>query len=124
MKMKRLFAMLLALAMLSLVVLSLPFSVSADDGVTTLIAASDFQPKDGNANGVPTINKILKAMGNSGVTSADGFLFCGDFDFGTIGNAEETKEGVAILKDTMKSVVPEENMVLVQGNHESSNLHK
>lgn len=115
---KRLFSLLLALFMLALTVCSLPFTVSADDGVTTLIAASDFQPKNGNESGVSTINDILKSIGNAGTKRADGFLFCGDFDFGTIGNAEETREGIDILKDTMQSVVDEKDMVLLQGNHD------
>ena len=118
MKKTRPLAMLLCIVMICSLVSGLSFG-SAAEGDITLIAASDFQPKNGGAVGIENVKKILSAMGNAGIKTADGFLFCGDYDFGTFGNAEETKEGIGLLKDAMNGIVDEKNMVFVQGNHDA-----
>ena len=120
MRSKRFFALLICIFTLMTVVPFVPTAYAADDGTTTLIAASDFQPKDGSAKGIKVVEDILKSIGKSGVTKADGFLFCGDYDFGTFGNSEETKEGISALTESLQGIVDEKNMVFVQGNHDAT----
>ena len=65
----------------------------ADDGVTgvtTVIAGSDFQNPSGNDAGALTVTNILTQMQADGYTEADGFLFCGDYDYSTVNNQTST----------------------------------
>ena len=82
-------------------------------GVTTVIACSDFQNENGNDAGKAVVQDILAAMAQDGVTSADGFLCCGDYDY----EYTETSQGVSALKEAVSGVVTA-NMVFVQGNHD------
>lgn len=82
-------------------------------GVTTVIACSDFQNENGNDAGKVVVQDILAAMAQDGVTSADGFLCCGDYDYEYV----ETSQGVSALKEAVSGVVTA-NMVFVQGNHD------
>lgn len=88
--------------------------------VTTLIAASDFQHIDGNEAGQAIIEELLGSLkSNGGITSADGFFFCGDYAHHTYGVVEETVSGIKAIKETMSPVVTE-NMVFIQGNHDAA----
>lgn len=82
-------------------------------GVTTVIACSDFQNENGNEAGKTVVRGILDAMARDGITSADGFLCCGDYDYEYV----ETSQGVSALKEAVSGVVTA-NMVFVQGNHD------
>lgn len=119
MSMKRITAMLICLIMLVSVIPLASFVSNAQNDVTTLIAASDFQPKDGAKKGIAVVESILASMKKDGISKADGFLFCGDYDYGTFGDSEETKEGIGILTDTVSEFVDEKNMVYLQGNHDA-----
>ena len=84
---------------------------------TIVIAGSDFQASSLDT-GALLINYFLGSMErNNGITSADGFLFCGDYATST-NNLADNKAGVNKLKSTLKDFVPEENMVFAQGNHD------
>ena len=76
---KKLLALLLALIMiLSL----LPTSVLATGSEpTVVIAGSDFQNPSGDTAGAQTVKNILTQMQKAGHTEADGFLFCGDYNY-------------------------------------------
>ena len=54
-------------------------AVQANDGVTTVIAGSDFQNKSGDEAGAATVTSILTQI-QKDYTSVDGFLFAGDYD--------------------------------------------
>lgn len=92
---------------------------TADETVTTVIAASDFQSKDGGKEGIKEFKKLLSSVKKDGIQSADGFLFCGDYDFGTFGASDKTREGIGLLSDAVSDMVASENMVFVQGNHDA-----
>lgn len=91
-------------------------------GVTTVIACSDFQNDAGNEAGKTVVRGILDAMGRAGITSADGFLCCGDYDidhWDGKGPIKDTQDGVEALTDAVSGVVTE-NLVFAQGNHDTA----
>ena len=101
---------------LLLVVVALSFSVFAlMPEKTTILACSDFQASSGNVSGKQQVSAILGAMEKDGITSADGFFVCGDYDY----EYTDTKGGITAIKQAVSGVVSE-NMVFVQGNHDSS----
>ncbi len=113
---KKLLALLLALVMmLSL----LPTSVLATDSEpTVVIAGSDFQNPNGNDAGARTVTKILTQ-----IKKADGFLFCGDYDYSTVNNQARTEAGITALKNAVTgtySTLADDRMVFVQGNHDAA----
>jgi len=110
MKIKRLISFLLIFVML----LSIPITAGADS-VTTVIACSDFQNPNGNSNGAATVKNLLRSLKSYGITSADGFLCCGDYNYGN-GN---TAAGINALRDAVSGVV-NNNMVFVRGNHDEA----
>ena len=118
MKNNRIIALLLLIAtLLSLI----PTAVTAEEALpekspTVVLACSDFQADAGNEAGKANVKKILAAMAKEGFTSADGFLCCGDYDI----DYDDTKGGIKALTEAVKDVVSE-NMVFVQGNHDSAN---
>ena len=66
------------------------------------------------------VEKIVQSIRNDGISAADGFLFCGDYDYGTFGNADKTKQGIELLSGVMeKLVAKKENMIFAQGNHDA-----
>ncbi len=81
----------------------------------SILACSDFQAKNGNATGRRTVSSILDAMKKDGITKADGFICCGDYDY----EYTDTREGVSTLRATIKKFVPS-NHVFVQGNHDTA----
>ena len=86
----------------------------------TVVAASDFQPKSSFAEGEKNVGDIISAIKADGITSADGFLFCGDYDAHTYGVADKTRGGIQMFKDIFDGMIDDENMYFVQGNHDAS----
>ena len=116
---KKLLALLLALIMiLSL----LPTSVLATGSdPTVVIAGSDFQNPNGDTAGAQVVTNILTQMQNAGgYTSADGFLFCGDYNH----SYDTTATGLQGHINALDAAVSEKysiapgNRVYVQGNHD------
>lgn len=116
---KKLLALLLALVMmLSL----LPTSVLATGSKpTVVIAGSDFQNSSGDTAGAQTVTNILTQMQSAGYMSADGFLFCGDYNH----SYDTTADGLQGHIDALDAAVSEKyssiaagNRVYVQGNHD------
>ena len=116
---KKLLALLLALVMmLSL----LPTSVLATGSKpTVVIAGSDFQNSSGDTAGAQTVTNILTQMQSAGYMSADGFLFCGDYNH----SYDTTAAGLQGHIDVLDAAVSEKyssiaagNRVYVQGNHD------
>ncbi len=109
----------------------LPTNVFAEDlasgaagtDSTVVIAGSDFQNPSGNTAGAATVTSILNQMQNAGYTSADGFLFCGDYDYSTVNNQTRTEAGITALKNAVTgtySTLADDRMVLVEGNHDAA----
>lgn len=103
---------------LSFVICALPVGIFAEeaaaaDDTVTIIASSDFQNSSGHAAGRTTVETILSTMADDGVTSADGFFCCGDYDYGY----SDSANGINTLKNALSGVVSS-NMVFVQGNHD------
>lgn len=80
-----------------------------------ILACSDFQAPDGNVAGQSNVTAILNAMKKDGITKADGFFCCGDYDY----EYTDTRGGITALSAAVKSFVSS-NYVFVQGNHDSS----
>ncbi len=100
----------------------LPEVAQADSNKEIIVlAGSDFQHPSGPSAGKQVMDNIISVMQEDGITQADGFLFCGDYDYDTYGNASQVTEGVNAVKASAKKVVTnEENIVLVQGNHDTA----
>ncbi len=82
----------------------------------TLLAGTDFQAEN-NEVGAQNVKNIIGAIKESGLSSADAFLFCGDYE-NTSGKA--TTAGINALKEAVGDFVPEEeNHVYIQGNHDA-----
>ena len=116
--MKR-FTSFIAILLSALLLLGLTPAFSfadAADNEIRLLACSDFQHPDGNTAGTASVNAILTAMKQDGITSADGLLACGDYDY----EYTDTKAGIAYLKLALKNFVNGQQ-VFVQGNHDSQN---
>lgn len=95
----------------------------ANDGVTTVIAGSDFQNKSGDGSGKVVVQKIIQSMIDGGITSVDGFLFAGDYWIDMIPNKDDTAMlgHVNSLRDAVKEKYTNltyDNMVCIQGNHD------
>ena len=101
-------------------------AASLTDGSVTVIAGSDFQNPNGNEAGAQTVTSILTQMRNAGYSKADGFLFCGDYDYSTVGNKEKTEAGITALKNAVTGVYDtleddtsnDGKMIMVEGNHD------
>lgn len=114
---KKLTAILLSVLLL----FSLVPVVSYAGDVTTLLAGSDFQHPKGNDEGAKTINGILDAMRADGFTSADGLLFCGDYDHDLTMLPGPTSKGVETVRSCVDTFVdPAAPHVFIQGNHDSA----
>lgn len=111
MVLKRIFAIVLTLSVL--VGVCFTGTIFAQDK-TVVIACSDFQPEYGNSAGKTVLAELVNSLKNNGISSADGFLCCGDYDY----EYTETKQGIDTVKETVKSIV-DTNMVFAQGNHDS-----
>ncbi len=110
-----------AAVILLLLAISVPMlpSVFAEDesarDTTTILACSDFQAEAGNAAGQAQVREILAAMEADGITSADAFFCCGDYDY----EYEDTKGGIAALEAAVDPFVSGD-MLFLQGNHDSA----
>ena len=90
---------------------------------TVVIAGSDFQNQSGNTAGAATVTDILTQIKNADYTEADGFLFCGDYDYSTVNNQTRTEAGITALKSAVTgtySTLADDRMVLVEGNHDAA----
>lgn len=117
---QRLIALLLCLVMV-LTMGILPGDVDAAETSTTVIACSDFQNRSGNEAGAQTVQSITATMQNNGITSADGFLCCGDYDYDLPSTIDDTAAGITALKTAVQTKYPKleaNNMVFVEGNHD------
>lgn len=83
----------------------------------TIIAASDYQPKNGATSGKTQLTKIVKSIVNAGVTKADALLYCGDYT-NSHGSLTATTEGVNAVTSVFSPIVDKKNMLFVQGNHD------
>ena len=117
---QRLIALLLCLVMV-LTMGILPGDVDAAETSTTVIAGSDFQNSSGDTAGAQTVTNILTQMQSAGYMSADGFLFCGDYNH----SYDTTADGLQGHIDALDAAVSEKyssiaagNRVYVQGNHD------
>lgn len=96
---------------------------ASTDNTTVVIAGSDFQNPSGNTAGAQTVTSILTQMRNAGYTEADGFLFCGDYDYYTVGSTSSTEAGISALKNAVTgtySTLTDDRMVMVEGNHDAA----
>lgn len=117
MKTKKLLAIILTFIML----LSAFCFSSAAAEVTRILAGSDFQHPDGNAAGQKTVDAIINAIKADGIESADGFLFCGDYDHDLTTLPIPTSRGVKALTESVNKLVPADAPhVYVEGNHDSA----
>ena len=95
-----------------------------DDGITTVIAGSDFQNRDGNTAGAQVVTNILTQMQNAGYTDPEGFLFCGDYDYDMSYNSVvDTEAGISALKNAVTgtySTLTKDCMVFAEGNHDAA----
>ena len=113
-KLSLLFALLLSISMVLGLAPAAQAEESTDDSVS-ILACSDFQSPRGNLEGRSTVAAILDAMKQDGITKADGFICCGDYDY----EYTDTKGGVTALRSAVKKFVPS-NHVFVQGNHDTA----
>ena len=89
------------------------------NGVTTVIACSDFQYPDGDAGGAQIVKNILNVIKSKGITNADGFICAGDYSYGYSTNADTLKTHLDYLKNAVESIYGLDlNEVYVQGNHD------
>lgn len=94
------------------------------NGVTTVIACSDFQYPGTNGQGddeggAQIVKNILNVIKNNGITNADGFICAGDYSYGYSTNANTLKTHLDYLKNAVKSIYGFDlNEVYVQGNHD------
>lgn len=83
---------------------------------TTILAGTDFQAEN-NEVGAQNVTNIIGAVKESGLLSADAFLFCGDYE-NTSGKA--TTAGINAVYKAVGDFVPDkDNHVYIQGNHDA-----
>ena len=91
-----------------------------DDSSIIVIAGSDFQNTNfSHTAGANQVTSILKQIVNAGYTTADGFLFAGDYYYGY----DDSANGKAALQEAVQTVYGT-NMdeIYVQGNHDPDSL--
>ena len=79
-----------------------------------VVACSDYQDDRGHIKSQENVLDILMSMEENGIDEMNGFLCCGDYDYGY----EDSVNGIASLKDAISYYIEEENMVFAQGNHD------
>lgn len=95
------------------------FVYAAEEEIT-LIACSDFQNSDGNIDASRNLLPIIDQIKKSGTETADGFFCCGDYSRGgTLEDVTVTEQGISHIQNAVGNMVNEEDMVFVQGNHDS-----
>lgn len=93
------------------------FTVAAEGNTVTIIACSDFQNPSGNVAGSNLVKSILKQIKSHGHTDIQGFLCCGDYDYGY----SRTSLGIDFLTRAIKGDFPDledDRFIFVQGNHD------
>ena len=73
----------------------------AQSDETVIIAASDWQSPEGDNACSKNFGQILQNIKNDGITHADGFLFCGDYDYDGYGVDNAVSEGIAAIKEDL-----------------------
>lgn len=112
---------LLSILLTGLLLISMFSTISLAAGVTRVLAGSDFQHPDGNEAGQKTVTAIINAIKADGVDSADGFIFCGDYDHDLTMLPGPTSKGVNALTAIVNKFVPADaSHVYVEGNHDSA----
>lgn len=92
-----------------------------DSETTTIIAGSDFQHQSGTDEGIEVMDDIFSSINSSGITSADGFFFLGDYDYDSIDNYANTREGLNAVNNKAQEFSPS-NTYLLQGNHDNNTV--
>ena len=115
------FALALILLLVSFPIITVNANNTVTDNTVAIIAGSDFQPRKSIESGKTYMEDILSSIQKeTGLTSADGFLFCGDYDYSTVENESATQAGINAVKEVMSDFVAEENIILAQGNHDTA----
>ena len=133
-KTNRFVSLILSLAMIvsSLAVIGVineaSLKASAEGTVTTVVACSDFQNNSAGNNNTANSNAgqafvqslISQIQSSVGITTADGFLCCGDYSYSDLGDQSKSEEGLAALKSAISDLVANDytNAKFVQGNHD------
>ncbi|MBQ8911491.1 MAG: metallophosphoesterase [Clostridia bacterium] len=111
-----------ALACLLCILLILPClpvfgSLAAEEKEITIIAASDYQPKNGATSGKTQLTKIVKSIIAAGVTKADALLYCGDYT-NSHGSLSASTDGMSAVSSVFSPLVKKKDILFVQGNHD------
>ncbi len=96
-------------------------AVALADNPIYVLAGGDFQQAGDHVNSAENVRNILAQISQK-YDTMDGFLFVGDYDCETHGDANETTAGIATLMDTVDNTydnLNHSNSILVQGNHDS-----
>ena len=113
MNLKKMLSLLVSISMLAGYAVT-GYAAETDE-VTTVIAASDFQHSSGTTQAAANMSyRLGKLKDGEGITTADGFLFAGDYDYNY---GYKTQTNVEAVKEVMADTVTD-NMVFVQGNHD------
>jgi len=92
------------------------------DGITYVLAGSDFQPSDDKiATGTALVNGLLTKI-QADYPVMHGFLFAGDYENASTGNATESKNGKDALQAEVQKFYSGMDEVYVQGNHDPDSL--
>ena len=98
---------------------ALPAVCFAADGVTRVLACSDFQNPDGNDAGKAVVAEVVQSIQNSGVDAVDAFLCCGDYDHDLTMLPGPTADGINALSEAVSPLAGDgAQKVFVQGNHD------
>lgn len=98
-----------------------PIGAFAAETPTVVIAGSDFQCSEGNEVGAVVLSSVFKGMKGveSGVSTIDGLLFCGDYDIDLPSTAPDTEEGIEYVHKAVKENFGENyHSVMIKGNHD------
>jgi hypothetical protein len=93
---------------------------AAENETIYVLAGGDFQQAGEHAGSAENVRNILAQISQK-YDTMDGFLFVGDYDCDTHGDANETANGITALMGAVKgkySNLNDANSVLVQGNHD------
>ena len=112
--MKKGFILVLLFALCSCDANNISKKPAIEGDFTRIIACSDFQNENGHSVSIDNMQKITEALSNDGITKADAFFSCGDYDYNTTDNIA----GINMMNDLMSNYTSQENMYFVQGNHE------
>ena len=93
---------------------------AAEADSVVVIAGSDFQNTSySHTDGAKQVTSILNQIKSAGYTTADGFLFAGDYYYGYDGSAN----GKTALQEAVQAVYGTDmDEVYVQGNHDPDSL--